>query len=89
MAVKLNRVGYLISSDKLKEVRFVFPHPPFSPDLAASHYLLFPRFKEWHSNEEITPQWNTCFALFELEIVSKNMAVFSFKKHTSIVAKEM
>ena len=48
-----------IAQAKKHELGFEsFPHPPYSPDLAPSHYYLFPNLKRWlcgrrfESNEE-------------------------------------
>ena len=51
---------------KFHELRYEFlTHPPYSPDLAASDYFLFPNLKKWlggktfYSNDEIISQTYT------------------------------
>ena len=53
---------------KFHELRYeLLPHPPYSPNLASSDYLLFPNLKKWlggkrfYSNDEIISQTNTYF----------------------------
>ena len=61
-----------IATVKLFDLRYeILPHPPYSPDLAPSHYFLFPNMKTWpggkrfSSNEEIISATNEYFERFD------------------------
>ena len=57
-----------VSMAKLYELSYkLVPHPPYSPDLDPSEYVLFPNLKKWlgekrfSSKDEIIDQTNTYF----------------------------
>ena len=71
-----------IATDKLFDLRYeILPHPPYSPDLNASDYFLFPNIKTWlggkifPSNEEIIAATKEYFEGFD-----KNYILESIKK---------
>ena len=79
---------------KLFDLRYkILPHPPYSLNLAPSHYFLFPNMKTWlgskrfSSNEEIIAVTNEYFEEFDKNYFLEGIKKLEYRYNKCIQLK--